>query len=79
MNFRVDIYSLGCIIYELFTLNEYYSDKVIDEKDCKINIGDFGVSKITTTLNKYTKSQIGKTYYMAPEIVKGLEYNNKVP
>ena len=38
-NNKVDIYSLGCIIYELFTLNEYYSDKVIDEKDCKINTG----------------------------------------
>ena len=24
---KIDIYSLGCIIYELFTLNEYYLDK----------------------------------------------------
>ena len=36
-NNKVDIYSLGCIIYELFTLNEYFIDKKIDEKDCKIN------------------------------------------
>ena len=35
-NNKVDIYALGCIIYELFTLNEYYLDK-LDEKDCKIN------------------------------------------
>ena len=35
---RADIYSLGCIIYELFTLNEYYIDKYFDEKDGKINI-----------------------------------------
>ena len=35
---RIDIYSLGCIIYELFTLNEYFIDKFIDEKDGKINI-----------------------------------------
>ena len=27
---KVDIYSLGCIIYELFTLNEYYIDKIIE-------------------------------------------------
>ena len=26
-NTKVDIYSLGCIIYELFTLNEYFKDK----------------------------------------------------
>ena len=34
---KVDIYSLGCIIYELFTLNEYYIDKIIEQKECKIN------------------------------------------
>ena len=33
----VDIYSLGCIIYELFTLNEYFIDSIIDKKVCKIN------------------------------------------
>ena len=36
-NNKVDIYAFGCIIYELFTLNEYYIDKVILEKDCKID------------------------------------------
>ena len=36
-NNKIDIYSLGCIIYELLTLNEYYIDKRIDEKDCKID------------------------------------------
>ena len=34
---RADMYSLGCIIYELFTLNEYYIDK-LDDKTCKIDI-----------------------------------------
>ena len=53
-------------------------DNIFIDKNYKINIGDFGVSKITTTLNKYTKSQIGKTYYIAPEILKGIDYNNKV-
>ena len=36
-NQKADIYALGCIIYELLTLNEYYIDKRIDEKDCKID------------------------------------------
>ena len=34
---KVDIYAFGCIIYELFTLNKYYIDKIINEKDCKID------------------------------------------
>ena len=34
---RVDIYSLGCIIYELFTLNVYYIDKIDKDKKCKID------------------------------------------
>ena len=37
-DYKVDIYSLGCIIYELFTLNEYYTDKEIDKNEAKINI-----------------------------------------
>ena len=36
-NYKVDLYALGCIIYELFTLNKYYIDKRIDEKDCRID------------------------------------------
>ena len=32
-NEKSDMYSLGCIIYELFTLSEYF----IDQKECKIN------------------------------------------
>ena len=79
---------IDIILQILEGLKEVHKNKIIHrdltpenifiDKNYKINIGDFGVSKITTTLNKYTKSQIGKTYYMAPEIVKGLEYNNKV-
>ena len=30
---KIDIYALGCIIYELFTLNVYYLDKIIFEKE----------------------------------------------
>ena len=35
-NNKVDIYSLGCIIYELFNLEEYYMDKILN-KQIKIN------------------------------------------
>ena len=37
-NNKVDIYSLGCIIYELFTLNEYYIDTKYDHKNGFINL-----------------------------------------
>ena len=30
-NNKSDMYSLGCIIYELFTLNEYHTDKLSDD------------------------------------------------
>ena len=36
-DYKVDIYAFGCIIYELFTLNEYYLDKKIENKDIKID------------------------------------------
>ena len=36
-NCKVDIYALGCIIYELFTLNEYYHDKLMMKEE-KINV-----------------------------------------
>ena len=37
-DYKVDIYALGCIIYELFTLNEYYLDTKFNHKEGKINL-----------------------------------------
>ena len=37
-NNKIDIYSLGCIIYELLTLNKYYIDTKINNKKGKIDI-----------------------------------------
>ena len=37
-NNKIDIYSLGCIIYELLTLNEYYIDVIYNNKDGKIDL-----------------------------------------
>ena len=53
-------------------------DNIFIDDNNKIKIGDFGISKIITTFNKYAKTQIGKSHYLAPEIEKGIEYNNKV-
>ena len=42
-NNKVDIYALGCIIYELFTLDKYYIDKFIKEKNCKIDTSIYNI------------------------------------
>ena len=48
------------------------------DKNNKIKIGDFGVSKITTTLQNYAMSLVGKYQYFAPEMDDGNKYNNKI-
>ena len=53
-------------------------DNIFMDENKKIKIGDFSVSRILTTNKKFTKSQVGKFHYFAPEIEKGEEYNNKV-
>ena len=53
-------------------------DNIFIDNNFKIKIGDFGITKILTETNKYTKSQIGKIHYIAPEIELGEKYNNKI-
>ena len=53
-------------------------DNIFIYKNNKIKIGDFGITKILTETNRYTKSQIGKIHYIAPEVELGLKYNNKI-
>ena len=48
------------------------------DKNYKIKIGDFGSSKQFSDLMKYAGTQIGTIEYMAPEIIKGEKYNQKV-
>ena len=53
-------------------------DNIFMDNNNNIKIGDFGVSKILTTTQNYTKSKAGKFKYLAPEIIKDEKYNNKV-
>ena len=46
----------------------------INKIDFKIKIGDFGISKKAPN----TLTQIGTNFYIAPEIMQGKKYNNKV-
>ena len=39
-------------------------DNIFIDKNNKIKIGDFGVSKIMTTFNNHAKTQIGKLNYL---------------
>ena len=45
--------------------------------DIKIKIGDFGISKQLNN-TQFAKTQCGTPIYMAPEILRGEKYNNKV-
>ena len=47
-------------------------------KENKIKIGDFGISKQLDNGEKYASTNTGTNYYMAPEIIKGEQYNNKI-
>jgi len=53
-------------------------DNIFMDYNNKIKMGDFGVSKILTTTQTYTRKQVGKHHCFPPEIEKGEKYNNKV-
>ena len=62
-NNKIDIYSLGCIIYELFTQNKYYIDKRIREKDCQINLEVYNLK-----WQKLIDLLLNKDYHQRPDI-----------
>ena len=53
-------------------------ENIFIDNNCKIKIGDFGVSKKLGTNQKFAITSVGTDFYMAPEILKGEEYNNEV-
>ena len=64
---------MGCIIYELFTLNEYYIDKIIDDKDCIIN-ADIYNQKWQILINVLLE----KDYHKRPNINEICDYIMKI-
>ena len=65
------IHSKNVIHRDLKPENIFISD------DYKIKIGDFGISKILDGTS-YAQTMSGTFLYMAPEIIKGIKYNNKI-
>ena len=53
-------------------------ENIFIDKNNDIKIGDFGISRQLSNTKKYSKSSIGTLNYMAPEVVKGEDYNTKV-
>ena len=52
-------------------------ENIFIDQNNKIKIGDFGVSKQLSTNTKYAKTDTGKLYYKAPEVIKGEKYDNR--
>ena len=71
-NNKADIYSLGCIIYELFTLNEYYIDKILDKKECKINLNIYN-----SKWQKLIELLLESDYHQRPTIKEICDYIDK--
>ena len=81
-NNKIDIYSLGYIMYELFTQNEYYIDKRIREKDCQINSEVYNPEwqkVIDLLLNKdyHKRPDIEEVYRLIHHINTNLSFNFK--
>ena len=53
-------------------------ENIFITNDFLIKIGDFGITKQLDFINKYANTQIGTLQYMAPEVLNGEKYNQKV-
>jgi NIMA (never in mitosis gene a)-related kinase len=42
-----------------------------------IKLGDFGIAKVLSNTGELASTQIGTPYFMSPEILNNLRYNNK--
>lgn len=54
------------------------SDNVLLNSDGEVKLGDFGFSVNLTEEQNKRKSVVGTPYWMAPELIRGLDYNDKV-
>ena len=53
-------------------------ENIFISENFSIKIGDFGISKQLSVNEEYAVTSIGTSKYMAPEVIKGEKYNNKV-
>lgn len=80
---------ISTIVFDIYLGIKEIHDKNLIHRDLKpenlfisndnrIKIGDFGISKQLDLNNKYATTSIGTNNYMAPKVVQGKNYNNKV-
>jgi serine/threonine protein kinase len=53
-------------------------DNLFLTNDLKVKIGDFGIAKQLNNPDEYAKTCFGSLLYMAPEMAKNYQYNNKI-
>ena len=73
-NFKVDTYALGCIIYELFTLKEYYISKNFDDIK-SINL-DVEFNEKWKNLIKFLVEDKFEERFSIDEVIKYLKKEN---
>lgn len=54
------------------------SDNILVDFDGRIKLADFGFAVSLTSEENKRKSVVGTPYWMAPELIRGLEYDSKV-
>lgn len=54
------------------------SDNVLVNSNGEVKLGDFGFSVNLTEEQNKRKSVVGTPYWMAPELIRGLDYNDRV-
>eukprot|EP01062_Namystynia_karyoxenos_P080929 TRINITY_DN8805_c0_g1_i1.p1 TRINITY_DN8805_c0_g1~~TRINITY_DN8805_c0_g1_i1.p1 ORF type:complete len:447 (+),score=144.74 TRINITY_DN8805_c0_g1_i1:91-1431(+) len=53
------------------------SDNVLVSADGKVKLGDFGLCALVSEEERMRKTIVGTPYWMAPEIIRGKEYDGK--
>ena len=53
------------------------TDNIFLNENLEVRIGDLGIAKSLTEQIDYAKSIIGTPYYLSPELLNGIPYNEK--